>query len=218
MKKKVLLSLVLLTMVTVSMVFAQEDAKRKMKFATVPGGLSVVAMSGISGDIEIPDTYDGKKVVLIPTNAFKGQRGITGVIIPDSVIEIGNSAFQDCTGIIEIKMGDGVTTIGIKAFAGCYTMRAFKGANIGANLKTIRSSAFEGCYRLERIWIRSNVKYIEDKAFFGCTAINRVHFQSPDTRIGSNAFPNNDVLIEAYKAGGKGPYDVVGKTWVRKDS
>jgi len=215
MKKNVLMSLVLLTMVTVSVVFAQEDATLLMKFTDVPGGLSVSAMKGLSGNVVIPDTYKGKKVVAIAINGFKSYYGINGLTISNNVKEIGNSAFEDCRNIIEIKMGDGVEIIGIRAFAKCYALRAFTGANIGASVKTIRSSAFEGCSELRRIWIRSNVASVDDSAFKGCNKIERVNFQQENTRIGNNAFPDNQALIDAYKAGGKGPYDRQGKAWVK---
>jgi len=215
MKKKLLMSLLLLTMIGTSMVFAQEDASLKMKFTNVNGGLSVAAMPGISGEVTIPDTYNGQKVVAVAVNGFKYCTGITGLTIPRSITEIGNSAFESCYNIIEINMGDGVITIGINAFKGCWALRAFKGANIGASVRTIRSSAFEGCRELRRIWIRESVQSIDDSAFSGCGNIERVNFQQADTRIGTNAFPANEALINAYKANGKGPYDRNGNTWTK---
>jgi len=214
MKKKVLLSLVLLAMVGINMVFAQEAI---LKFTEVSGGYSVAAKGRAEtiGDVTIPEKYNGKPVVSIATNGFSACTGITGLIIPNSVIEIGNSAFEGCYNIIEIRMGDGVITIGINAFKNCWALRAFKGANIGASVKTIRSSAFEGCRELRRIWIRENVQSIDDSAFNGCNNIERVNFQQDNTRIGTNAFPDNEALINAYRAGGKGPYDRNGRNWVK---
>jgi hypothetical protein len=207
----------LLTIAGASAVFAQEAL---LKFTEVSGGYSVAAKSSKEtvGDITIPDTYNGKKVVAVATNGFKGCGGITGLKISNNVTEIGNSAFENCGGIIEITMGDGVTIIGINAFKGCGRLRAFTGANIGANVRNIRSSAFENCGSLERIWIRGNVASIDDKAFNGCNKINRVNFQQANTRIGSNAFPDNQALIDAYKAGGKGAYDRQGKSWTLRSS
>jgi hypothetical protein len=206
MKKRVLMSLVLLTMIGVSVVFAQEAL---LKFTDVQGGVSVAAKSSKEtvGDIIIPDTYNGKKVVAIATNGFKNHYGITGLKISNNVIDIGNSAFEGCSGIIEITMGDGVTTIGINAFKGCWRLRALTGANIGAKVTRIRSSAFEGCSALERVWIRDSVKNIDDKAFNNCNKLNRINFQRVDTVVSPSAFPGD--LFDKYKAGGKGAYDVV---------
>jgi hypothetical protein len=208
MKKRVLMSLVLLTMIGVSVAFAQEAL---LKFTDVQGGVSVAGKSSKEtvGDITIPDTYNGKKVVAVATNGFKGYTGITGLKISNNVIEINNSAFEGCNNIIEIRMGDGVTTIGINAFKGCSKLRVLTGANIGASVKRIRSSAFENCGALERVWIRESVTNIDDKAFNNCNKLNRINFQRADTVVSLSAFPGN--LAEAYKAGGKGPYDVL--TW-----
>jgi len=85
-------------------------------------------------------------------------------------------------------------------------------------VEQIRTAAFENCYALERVWFRSSVKSINDKAFNGCNKINRVNFQSPSTVIGSNSFPDAKNLIDAYKAGGSGAYDKVGKEWVKKEN
>jgi len=209
--KKILMSMVLLTIVGTSMVFAQEAM---INFKEVPDGYSIFAVAKtISGVISIPEKFNGKKVVAIADNGFKDCRSITGLKIPNSVIQIGDSAFEGCTGITDIKMGDGVTLIGNNAFKGCSALRAFEGANIGKSVKTISSSAFEGCKELRKIWIRESVNYIDSSAFRGCVAIERVNFQQAYTNIGANAFPDNEALIKAYKAGGKGPYDRNGNTW-----
>jgi hypothetical protein len=203
-------------MIGVSVVFAQEAL---LKFTDVSGGVSVAGKNykETVGDITIPDTYNGKKVVAVATNGFKGYSGITGLKISNNITDIGNSAFENCYGIIEVKMGDGVKVIGINAFRGCRNLKVLTGANIGGSVEQIRTAAFENCGALERVWFRSSVKSINDKAFAGCGKINRVNFQSPDTKIGSNSFPDAQNLIDAYKAGGKGAYDKVGKEWVKRE-
>ena len=47
------------------------------------------ANTSISGNIEIPQTYNGKPVVVIQNSAFKDCSNVTSVLIPNSIKSIG---------------------------------------------------------------------------------------------------------------------------------
>ena len=64
----------------------------------------------------VPDTIDGKAVVKIEEEAFKDNKVIESVIIPDSVTEIGKDAFAGCEKLSEIVIGENVTKIEVSAF------------------------------------------------------------------------------------------------------
>ena len=70
-------------------------------------------------DIVIPSGHEGKKVMAIGSNAFKGQTSITSVTIPYLIDEIGASAFEGCTGLRTVKLPDRVKKIGECAFKNC---------------------------------------------------------------------------------------------------
>ena len=67
---------------------------------TLSGGKATItgAVCSFAGDMVI-DTVDGYPVTKIANNAFKGQIGIKGVTLADSVLVVGQYAFKDCTGI-----------------------------------------------------------------------------------------------------------------------
>lgn len=73
--------------------------------------------------VNIPESVDGKPVVAIKENAFKGERRIAEVYIKNSVKTIGASAFEGTENLrkVIIEKG-GLETIGKNAFlnAGCY--------------------------------------------------------------------------------------------------
>lgn len=71
----------------------------------------------ISGDIVIPDTLGGYPVTEIGVYAFEFCRGLTSVIIPDSVVLINRESFSGCGELSSVIIGNSVTTIGVEAFS-----------------------------------------------------------------------------------------------------
>lgn len=47
------------------------------------------------------------------------ETGVTEVVIPHGVTEIGDSAFWLCKSLTSITLPEGVTEIGSSAFSGC---------------------------------------------------------------------------------------------------
>ena len=52
-------------------------------------------------------------------DAFRGCSGLTSIVIPNSVREIGSSAFSGCSGLTAISIPNSVTEIGDYALSGC---------------------------------------------------------------------------------------------------
>ncbi|MCI8369365.1 MAG: leucine-rich repeat protein [Clostridia bacterium] len=75
-------------------------------FTEVAGGYSIALAEGktLSGKVELPSRYNGQNVVEIPEKAFENCRGITSLVVPDTVLTIGNGAFQGCNNIVDITV------------------------------------------------------------------------------------------------------------------
>ncbi len=119
--------------------------------------------SCVDEHIVIPSTYNGFDVLGIESNAFKDNKNIKSVVIPDSVNNISYSAFENCSFLEKIDIGDGVVYLQDKAFAGCVRVKELK---IGKSLKHINYNdairAFEGCAsRLESIYVSPENEYYE---------------------------------------------------------
>ncbi|HHT54504.1 MAG TPA: leucine-rich repeat domain-containing protein [Clostridiales bacterium] len=111
------------------------------------------------GSIVIPKEYNGKPVNRIAPGAFEGMLGITSVLLPDSLHEIGNRAFMSCSGLSSINIPDTVKTIGSAAFYGS----GVKCVNIGAGVTEIGSNAFGNCTDLESIKVSAaNTTYADE--------------------------------------------------------
>lgn len=92
---------------------------------------------GTSTDITIPDTLDGKAVTQISTNAFS-EKGLTSVVIPDSVISIGINAFG-YNHLTTVTIPNSVEIINAFAFRNNQLNQIV----LGNSVKEIRTGAFE---------------------------------------------------------------------------
>ena len=120
-----------------------------------------------TNDVAIPSALGGVPVTGIGTRALYGSRGLTGLVIPNSVANIGEKAFYGCRELEELTIGDGVTNIGTSAFTGC---RSLKHVTIpqyvcSASIKQIFPSAYTS---ITHVAISSDVTSIKSGAFKGC--------------------------------------------------
>ena len=76
----------------------------------------------VNGVLELPAEHDGYPVVDIGMEAFLGQTGMTGIILPDTVESIGDNAFEGCTALESIDLPGSLREIGESAFEGCTSL------------------------------------------------------------------------------------------------
>ena len=143
-------------------------------------------------DFILPDavTVNGEayKVSAIAPGAFKGNKTMTSVTMPESVKVIGASAFENCPKLATVTVGAGVTTIEANAFAGCKKLTTL---TIGDNVTTIGNNAFKNCKALTTVTIPKKVKTIGANAFAGCKKLKTVIFKTTKLTkkvVGANAF------------------------------
>lgn len=93
-------------------------AKSDFKYSEKDGAVTILGYTGSEYDLEIPSTIDGKPVVAIGEDAFRGSR-VTSIVIPSSVKTIDWFAFAQCTSLKEITIPFSVTSISYGAFDYC---------------------------------------------------------------------------------------------------
>jgi len=160
-----------------------------------------------AGVVTIPETIDGKPVTVIGDSAFAYCTEMTGVVIPDTVTEIGrwafdrvaltsitlpaglkiigDYAFYGCEGLTSVVIPDGVTTIGEQAFCGCYGLKI---VTIPGSVTSIGEGAFMACMGMTSLVIEDGVTTIEKDAFQGCWSLADVTIPASVTSIGEKAF------------------------------
>ena len=147
------------------------------------------ANTSISGNIEIPQTYNGKPVVVIQNSAFKDCSNVTLVLIPSSIKSIGINAFENCSKITETTIPEGVTLIGNNTFLGCEKLAS---VTLPTSLENIGANAFAGCTSLTSIVLPKNIQEIGANAFANCSTLDVIEvFGDIPATLKNNVFPNS---------------------------
>ena len=154
-----------------------KDGKRLLK-----------AYSKLNGEYNIR-----KGTICICFSAFENCAGLTGVVIPEGITEIGDFAFSNCPSLENILVSaDNPSYVSInncclskdlrKLIFGC------RSSIIPEGISMIEESAFEGCVGQTSIVMPEGVKEIGRDAFSGCTGLTNIVIPDSVTEINGGAF------------------------------
>lgn len=164
-------------------------------------GLTFASIFG--SDTTIADNfpnYCGVTSVLIPNSvinigrhAFRNCRNLTSINIPNSVLTIGSSAFSDCRSLITVNLPNSITIIESYIFDGCSNMIS---VSIPDSVTNIRYSAFRGCHSLTSVSIPNSVTTIGGHAFAYSRGLTSITIPNSVVNIDNTAFSDCDSLSE----------------------
>lgn len=169
---------------TVSLAFVEEERAYKV----------VGLLSGAGSDIVIPATYKDIPVTSIAPGAFRGNKTIKTVTVPDTVKTIGEYAFAECTALEKMLLPNTVTEIGRGAFSNCIKLAEL---NLGTALVTIKAEAFWNCTRLTTVSFPASIEIIGARAF-ASSAITSVKLPLKIATVGTEAFAGCPVTEITY--------------------
>ena len=196
------------------------QASKGLEYSLLSDGTYAVRGIGSCGDLHIvvPETHEGIAVTAIGSGAFKGQRYLTGITLPDSITSIDIRAFEGCSRVTEFTIPASLTDLAdgvLSDLTGLETIRvsegntdyyvenncliqrssgklirAAKGAVIPADgsVKFIGRGAFEGAAWLTELIIPASVTMCDNSAFFDCYNLKTVVFEDGCTILEYSAF------------------------------
>jgi hypothetical protein len=155
-------------------------------FTTNNGAITITGYTG-SGNVSIPSTTNGYSVTSIGDYAFStfSVYGVTKIIIPDSITNIGNYAFDGCYSLTNATFGTNVISLGTNAFALCTKLAAI---NFPTSVTRVGDNVCNGCTSLTNVAIDTNFTIIPSGTFEGCSNLKNISIPNSVTNIRSQAF------------------------------
>ena len=132
------------------------------------GNAEVCAYIGETTHVNIESSYRGYPVTRIGAEAFRGA-SISGITLPEGLLEIGERAFDECSFLRNIIIPE--------------------------TIKFIGNYAFKGCKWLTKIEIPASVSRVGDGAFRGCSELTAVVFFGDTTALGNYVFDDCSKLV-----------------------
>ena len=171
-------SLIIVLLLMVGNVFGQSSDDFDIT-QNAQGGITITGYRGTIRDVVIPEAIEGIKVMEINGGVFS-NRGLTSVVIPNSIISIGggnpffggNGAFQG-NQLTSLIIPDSVTTIQSMAFQDNQLVNV----TIGNGVTAIGSQAF-GNNPLMSITIGANVELYTTNNIMGQPSFGNLGFET----------------------------------------
>lgn len=143
-------------------------------------------------NIVIPSevTYGGKKYIVVKIGgcAFDNEVNmniIETIVLPNTIREIGNFAFRGNKNLRSINIPNGVFSIGGSAFENCESLEE---VILPSSVELIFREAFRNCKKLKTITIPKSVRKIGCFVFEKCESLKQVVVENQETKIYPNAF------------------------------
>ncbi len=124
--------------------------------------------------VNLPEIALPNTIVQLGNNAFKNS-GITSIILPESVINIGEAVFAECANLTTVTIEGNIEVIADSMFYNCTSLTGF---TIPESVRRIGASAFYGCVKLYRITIPENTTSIGSSVFYNCTNLSSISIKA----------------------------------------
>jgi BspA type Leucine rich repeat region (6 copies) len=163
------------------------SVQAQFTFITNNGAITITGDTNIppNGVVFIPSSTNGYPVTSIGSDAFDGNKRLVGLIMPNTITNIGVAAFSECTNLVSVTIpaGSGVN-IGQSAFAACFNLVSLTIPDVTA----LGPSAFTSCINLPNVTFSAGLTNIGDGAFSDCNSLTNVCFEGNAPSFGKNVF------------------------------
>ena len=162
------------------------------------GAVKITRYTGGARALTIPGNIDGYSVKAVGEDAFPKGLGITSILIPACIRDIGEGAFRfleklTTIGVINVNPVY-ASSQGVLFDKSKKTLHTYPGGRGGSRyliptgIAAIAKSAFYQCKYLEGVFIPDSVSIIGDEAFSGCRKLAGLRLPDSIRSIGGKAF------------------------------
>lgn len=155
-----------------------------IQYTTVDGKAYIISCDA-GGMLTVPDTLGGCPVKVLQPNAFIRASGLTKLVLPDSIEEIGRNCFYSCSATIE-RLPKSLKKIGAAAFSGQVKSMTLLDGTIPEGITEIPAEAFQGT-SIETLVLPAGLEKIGERAFSG-TGAKSLTFLGGVSYVGDSAF------------------------------
>jgi hypothetical protein len=169
------------------------------------GAACLTRYTGADRALLIPSDIDGHTVKALGKDVFPKGLGVTSILIPASVKEIGAGAFRFLDKLVTIGVinvnsvyasAQGVLFDKSKKMLHTYPRgRGGMQYGIPRGIETIADNAFYRCQYLESVFIPSSVFAIGSEAFYGSKKLTNLRLPDSIKTIGGKAFAGCTGLV-----------------------
>lgn len=147
--------------------------------------IPIIAPEGYS--VAEDGTLDLSSETEIRSGAFKANKELKAIRIPEGVTHIGDYAFNGCENLETIELPETLISIGGNAFWNCKSLTS---VTFNEELEKIGLGAFHGCKSLTSVTFNDGLEEIGQGVFSDCKSLTSVTFNEGLKGIGINAFQN----------------------------
>ncbi len=139
------------------MVYGYKGTAESLTIPATHNGKAVVAINDdvFRGNTTIKTMNTGENMVLIGKGAFYGS-AIQDLTLGNNLGEIGESAFEECDALTAVALPTNFQKVGARAFCGCDQLESF---SIGYAFKDHTGNFLANCHNLKSLTISGNTGY-----------------------------------------------------------
>lgn len=172
------------------------------------GTARITGYNGSATKLTLPSSLGGYAVTELGYKAFNGNKTITTITIPKTIVDGGsvNGQVFTNTNIKTAVFENGSTLVANNIFDGCTTLTS---VTIPDTVTIIEDRAFQNCSSLKSVKLPSRLEEIHYRVFKGCTGLTEITIPKTITKGGEEAFANTNIKTAVIENGAKAvPYDL----------
>ena len=176
------------------------------EYCQVKRRIKLISYHGKEKELAVPESIDHKKVTMIGKGAFKGNKYLEKVILPESIKTLGAEAFADCKELQYVYLPVDLEVINAHCFLNCTKLEEIQ---IPYEIRKICRGAFQNCEKLSvmKSYVKSGIssvrevrkdiidyelpiqlEFIGEEAFSGCKSLKAISIPYAVTSIGKRTF------------------------------